>query len=349
MKRILKKTANAAETSFDQLTKQLSVKLMADGKVHIHPYNGMGNSERIFMRGRVLRDKEIPKPKSEDSYVRNLLNMWQHVTSDEIPNVRVKATLGTKSQIFTTDDEGYFLVEMENPGLDPTQLWHPLELELVDRPDQLPVEATAQILIPKADAKFGIISDIDDTVLQSKATSYVAAATLMFFKNAKTRTPFEGVAELYKTMQQNEKNPVFYVSSSPWNLYEMLTSFFEYQDIPKGPLFLADYGFSADQFIKPGHGNHKLDQIDQILSMYPDLNFIMMGDSGQKDPEIYQKAIAKYPGRILAAYIRDVTRSSRDKEVVSIAESVTQAGVPMVLAKDSDAILSHLGQSHKVL
>ncbi|MEM9775554.1 MAG: phosphatase domain-containing protein [Chloroflexota bacterium] len=342
MKRILKKTANAIETSFDQLTEQLSVKLMADGKVHFHPYNGMGNSERIFMRGRVLRDKEIPKPKDEDSFVRNLLNTWQHATSDEIPNVRVKATISGKSDIFTTDEEGYFLVEMENPGLDPDQLWHPLELELIDRPDHLPVEATAQILIPKAEAKFGIISDIDDTVLQSRATSYVAAASLMFFKNAKTRMPFDGVAELYKAMQQNEINPLFYVSSSPWNLYELLTDFFDYQDIPKGPLFLADYGFSADQFIKPSHGNHKLEQIEHVLSMYPSLNFILMGDSGQKDPEIYQKAIAKHPGRILAAYIRDVTRSNRDKEVIKIAEAVTQTGVPMIFTEDSNTILTNL-------
>ncbi|MEM8861429.1 MAG: phosphatase domain-containing protein, partial [Chloroflexota bacterium] len=76
--------------------------------------------------------------------------------------------------------------------------------------------------------------------------------------------------------------------------------------------------------------------------------FILMGDSGQKDPEIYQKAIQKYPGRIMAAYIRDVTRESRDAEVLEIAEAVTQSGVPMLLAADSSAIMRHL-KSHNWL
>ena len=344
MKNILKKAADTVDNSFDALTQNLSKRLMADGKVHIHPYRGLGNDKRIFMRGRVLRDKEIPEATDEDSFVKNLLNTWRHITSDELPHVRVEAKIGSQTQIATTDEEGFFEINIRNSDLPAGQLWHDIDLKLIDRPDELPVTATGEILIPTT-PQFGIISDIDDTVLQSKATNYLAAAKLMFFKNAKTRLPFDGVAELYQALTNKRQNPLFFVSSSPWNLYELLTDFFEYQDIPKAPLFLVDYGFTADQFIKPGHGDHKLQQINFILEMYPHLNFILMGDSGQHDPEIYQQVIQHHPERILAAYIRDVTNSRRDDEVKKIAAEVTANGIEMILADHSNLIAQHMRQN----
>lgn len=341
MKTFLTKVADLADDQFDALTQRLSDRLMADGKVHIHPYRGLGNNERVFLRGRVQRDKQIPKAQSRDNFAKNLINMWRHVTSDELPNVRVQAQIGSKKAIFTTDDEGYFVIEMENPSLPADKLWHEIELTLIDRPDDAPVSAIGQVLIPPNNAEYGIISDIDDTVLQSKATNYVAAAGLMFFKNSRTRLPFEGVAELYQELNKHGKNPIFFVSSSPWNLYTLLTDFFEFQTIPKAPLFLVDYGFSAEQFIKPGHGEHKLHQIEMILEMYPHLNFILMGDSGQHDPEIYKEAIQNHPDRICTAYIRDVTTDHRDKEVLKIADEVTAAGTEMIFADNSDVIRIH--------
>ncbi len=335
MKNTLKKAADSADNLFDTLTDNLSNRLMADGKVHIHPYNGMGNQERLFLRGRVLLDKEIPKSEDQDSYLKNLLNTWQHITSIEIDNTRVGAKIGGLTHVVKTDSEGFFEIEMDNPGLPEDVLWHDIELELLDRPDDRPETATGQIMIPPANAEYGVISDIDDTVLQSKATNYLAAATLMFFKNAKTRLPFEGVAELYQSLQKNGRNPICYVSSSPWNLYELLTDFFDYQDVPAGPLFLTDYGFSADQFIKPSHGDHKLEQIEHILNFYPNLQFILMGDSGQKDPEIYQKAVAHHAQQIKACVIRDVTNARRDQQVAQIAADVSATGTDMIFAADS--------------
>ena len=218
----------------------------------------------------------------------------------------------------------------------------------MDQSDDQPEYAVGRFMIPPVGAEFGVISDIDDTVLQSKATNYLAAARLMFFKNAKTRLPFEGVAELYRALHKNGKNPICYVSSSPWNLYELLTDFFEYQGIPAGALFLTDYGFSSDQFIKPSHGQHKLEQIEKILNFYPNLQFILMGDSGQKDPEIYQKAVQSHPDQIKACVIRDVTSERRDGEVAQIAADVSAAGTDMVFVSDSAEMLSYFQRKQLV-
>jgi phosphatidate phosphatase APP1 len=141
---------------------------------------------------------------------------------------------------------------------------------------------------------------------------------------------------------QNGRNPIFYVSSSPWNLYPLLTDFFEFQSVPTGPLFLKDYGITPDQLLTSGHGKHKLAQIEKILSTYPELPFVLIGDSRQKDPEIYQEVARLYPGRIKAIYIRDVSNDKRDAEVKAIAAEVEQQfGTPMVFAADSFIAAEH--------
>ncbi len=103
-------------------------------------------------------------------------------------------------------------------------------------------------------AEGGVISDIDDTVLQSSATNYLRAAQLMFLDNARTRFLFAGVAALYHALSADGRNlAIFYVSSSPWNLYELLTDFFDFQGFARWySLFLKDYGITADQFISFG-------------------------------------------------------------------------------------------------
>ena len=344
MKDTIKHGMHRIDEQFDKLTAQLSDRLLADNRVHIHPYNGLGNSDQLYLRGRVLLDKQIAPADDQDSFLKNLLTTGQRITSVEIPNTQVKAQIGGSTQVVTTDEEGFFEIEIENPGLPSDQYWHPIDLQLLDQAEEDRATAVGRIMVPPAEAEFGVISDIDDTVLQSKVTNYLAAATLMFFKNAKTRLPFEGVAELYQALHKNGRNPICYVSSSPWNLYALLTDFFDYQGIPAGPLFLTDYGFSADQFIKPSHGTHKLDQINKILSIYPNLQFILMGDSGQKDPEIYQKVIKRHPSRILACMTRDVTNGRRDRTVAQIAEAVSSGKSKMIFTESTAEMKTYFQQ-----
>jgi phosphatidate phosphatase APP1 len=101
---------------------------------------------------------------------------------------------------------------------------------------------------PPPSAQFGVISDIDDTVIRTDATRLLRMLKRTLLENARTRLPFEGVAEFYSGLHARRTvralNPVFYVSSSPWNLYAVLTDFLEHQGIPLGPLMLRDWGIS---------------------------------------------------------------------------------------------------------
>ena len=102
------------------------------------------------------------------------------------------------------------------------------------------------------------------------------------------------------------RNPIFYVSSSPWNLYDLLDDFLELNAIPAGPIFLRDIGTDTGKFIKtPGHG-HKLERARTLIARNPQLRWVLLGDSGQADAELYAEAAQEFGDRIAAIYIRDV-------------------------------------------
>ena len=165
-----------------------------------------------------------------------------------------------------------------------------------------------------------------------------------FLNNSLTRLPFAGVAAFYKSLQlgRNGKrnNPFFYVSSSPWNLYDLLTDFFDLNEIVEGPLLLRDYGLSENSE-NDNHQSHKLLEIIKILNTYPHLNFVLIGDSGQEDPKIYAEVVRQFPDRILAIYIRDVQVADREKIAVEISQSLIASRVEMVIVDNTVEAAEH--------
>jgi phosphatidate phosphatase APP1 len=204
--------------------------------------------------------------------------------------------------------------------------------------------ARGRIMIPPPDAQFGVISDIDDTVLRSNSLNYLKLARNVFLKNARTRLPFEGVAAFYEALQQGTEdscNPIFYLSKSPWNLYDLLIDFFAIRGIPLGPLFLTDLGISPQKLFMPHTHKYKLGNIQLLLDTYDHLPFILIGDSGEKDADIYDYVAERYPGRILAIYIRNVTGPWREAALEALKARAEQAGVEMILAKDTGVAAAH--------
>lgn len=322
------------------------------GKLCIVPYRGYGTQTILYLKGRVLRDKGITSPMEDDTVWLNLLNMYKRYQSDEIPGARVLARFGDLAQEVVADEEGHFEITFEPPAL-PTidGVWHEIELELLDYPgkDKNPEEpqsvtATGYVIVPPADADFGVISDIDDTVLRTDVVNLLAMARNTFLKNARTRLPFAGASAFYDVLRHGSGkhfNPIYYVTSSAWNLYDMIVDFFAVRNIPVGPLFMINMGITDEQFIVPGHHTHKFNTIQTLLDTHPTLPFILIGDSSQKDPEIYLDVIRQNPGRILAVYIRDVTESVRDTEVQAIIAEAVELGVEMIFVEDTFVAAQH--------
>ena len=124
------------------------------------------------------------------------------------------------------------------------------------------------------------------------------------------------------------------MSSSPWNLHAFLVAFLRHRDFPLGPVLLRDLlGSRAGR--EPKHV-----RIHEILELHPDLPFVLIGDSGEKDPEIYADIVRSHPDRVLAVYIREVRLDPGDGRVEQVTDAWDHE-VPFVLAADSDAVRRH--------
>lgn len=338
-----RRIVHRTENRFDRIKARLSRRYDRNDPYILVAYRGYGTGQRLYLKGRVLEDNGISIATPEDSRWRNLVNTYKRFESDEVPGALVKARFQGLEQHVVTNEEGYFDLWFTPPqSLPEDTLWHPVELELVSpvREGQKPVLTIGTVLAPPPSAKFGIISDVDDTIVHTHATSMVAMGRTVFMGNAHTRTVYTNVPAFYHALQKgktgNENNPIFYVSSSPWNLYDMLDEFLTLRGIPPGPLMLRDWGITNDEVMPTKHAPHKFKAIRQILNAYPHLPFILIGDSGQEDTTIYATIAEEYPNRILAIYIRDVSyRPKRVAALKALIETILAKGLPLVVSRES--------------
>jgi phosphatidate phosphatase APP1 len=347
----LKKLAAKIEGNYDAVAFELRKRLNGDDPLQIVAYRSYGTLNRLYVKGRVLRDKGIKKSTDADSVLRNLVNMYKRFESDEVPGAKLELIFEGKHYEVITDSEGYFTINLytEVP-VTWNDMWHEVEMKLVEAPFAFTsdLKTIAHVLVPPADAEYGIISDIDDTIVKTTATSLLAMSRNTFFHNAHTRLPFAGVSEFYKSLQlgRNGKrnNPFFYVSSSPWNLYDLLIDFLDINDIPEGPLLLRDFGLDVDKE-SSDHMGHKFKEIKNILLTYPNLNFVLIGDSGQEDPKIYQEVVQQFPNRILAIYIRDVQLADRENIAIDISKDLAASKVEMVIVDNTVEAAEHAAKN----
>ena len=170
--------------------------------------------------------------------------------------------------------------------------------------------------MPAAGARFGIISDVDDTILQTGVQRVGRMIVQTFTGSSLTRTPFPGAVELYRDLAA-DVNPVFYVSSSPWNLHAFLLAFLRHRGFPLGPVLLRDLlgtvgGSRAEARAASARSS----------TCTRDLPFVLLGDSGEKDPEIYADIVREHPGRVLAVYIREVRLDPGDGRVEKVSDAL---------------------------
>ena len=301
----------------------------------IETYVGHGSAHGIVVRGRVLDDPSPSEATEDEGVVAAVRRTVRGFLTDELPGVPLRVRVAGATVETVTDAEGYFRARLQPR---PDQLatpWTTGTVELAGAYRGLTGPHTTQIQVRVAgpDAQFGVVSDIDDTVLQTgvQRVGHMVQRTLT--GSALTRRPFPGAAELYRDLAADE-NPIAYVSSSPWNLHAFLLAFLRHRDFPLGPVLLRD-ALGSNTGLED-----KVDRIHEALDLHPELRFVLLGDSGEKDPETYADVVRAYPGRILAVYIREVRVDPGDGRVEKVLED-WDADVPFALAEDSDAIRRH--------
>jgi phosphatidate phosphatase APP1 len=334
------------ELGFDRLVWGLRRRFGRLGALQIVTYRGFGTSEQVSLRGRVLEASVLERSLPADTRLVSFRRMLRRFHSHELPEASVRAALGSRNAEGRTDDEGYFELPVSAPELDGAGDWKTAVVEVVAAPVRglVPVQATAEVLVPSASVELGIISDIDDTVLQTHVTQKLKMIWVTLSGSAFTRMPFEGTSELYRALwagaSGHANNPVFYVSKSPWNLYDFLVDFMDYHELPRGPLLLRDMGLRDAPPL-----DHKTASLQLLFETYPKLSFVLIGDSGERDPDIYLAAAARYPGRVRAIYIRDLGgKTSSGAAAVrasAMRERAQSYGTEMLWVEHASGALRH--------
>ena len=354
MKAFVRSAVGRADDLADRLLERLRAKLGHDHDATIVPYLGHAGSNGAYLSGRVLRRPPLVSPAATDSKWRNLRNVYTSFATREVPHARVRALFAGACAETTADKEGYFHVELRPDPQPHESVWRSAAFELIYPAPANPANAhvTASVLTPPASARYAVVSDIDDTIVATNVTSKMKMALTVLLSNAHTRMPFAGLPAFYRALRDgiggNEENPFFYVSNGPWNLYPLVLDFLSLNEIPVGPLFLRDFG---DELLFPStpEGTHKLARIDRLLETYPDLPFILIGDSGERDPEIYSEIVERHPDRVRVIYIRSIARSrERMSALEKLIRQVSATRTQFVLVPDSEFAAVHAASENLI-
>ncbi|HEY9839618.1 MAG TPA: phosphatase domain-containing protein [Candidatus Obscuribacterales bacterium] len=279
--------------------------------VSLQVYPSYATPNQVVIRGRALEaTSSVPTP--QDSWWDNLKRSLHQLESDEIPDLPVEITFQGQRYGVTTDEEGFFELRLSpNPPLQPGN--HVVQVQLADQTSgHWALPGLGQVMIHATQGRsVGVVSDIDDTILQTQVTSKRAMLKGIFFKNADTIQAVPGMAALYQALEwhldKRIDGDIHYLSGSPVNLNERLDRFMAINGFPEGSLDLKHLGTGPNTDKLMAQDDYKLNKLRKLFQTYPERQFILIGDSGEKDPEIYRQIQQEFPAQVLGSLIHNVT------------------------------------------
>lgn len=313
-------------------------------KLDLKLYRGYANKEGLIVSGHVFESWAPDKYRMDRKGIRHAVSIIHMFRIKPLENVPV--TLKFKDIEVTTKTlyDGYFRFTIPYAGhLEPG--WHPYQVSC--RISKFGIVECSELLKPYV-SKLGIISDIDDTFLVSHSGNFFMKLYVMLLKNINKRKVFNDVVPHYQALsragQESEEasNSFFYVSSSEWNLYEFIDSFIRIHELPKGVLKLKKIKKGISDFLFTGRGSHdhKFIKIKDIISYYPQLQYVLLGDDSQKDPYLYERVVKVFPQNIKAIYIRQ-TAHHKKKEVMEVLKNIETMHVATCYFHDSSEAIAH--------
>lgn len=337
--------------------------------VRVQPFFGFRSERHLHLVARALKGREPAFEKR--SFWRDLTNMAGQYLSREVPDLEVELEYGLAdgqsiSQRAISGPEGYVRFDIALPGNagrpERTRWERALVRWSLDGGHG--GEVPAWILTPGSLTRTGIISDIDDTILETGITgsfrkiarnwkrvmaqmpsdrTIVPGATAFYSAiGGKAASTKEAEAAIDALIPRARVRPVFYVSSSPWNLFSYLITFKRERGLPLGPVMLRDWGFNRKTLGSKSHGSHKVEAIERIVETFPDLRFALIGDDTQKDLVAFGEIATKFPGRIAAVFIRAASGEPFSQEEERAVGLIRDAGVPFWSGSDYEAALHFL-------
>ncbi len=223
---------------------------------------------------------------------------WRSFLTAPVPHAAVRVEVGGRVHEVRADRGGYVDAVLD-ADLEPG--WREVRVGLGG------ATATAAVLVVPPGPGTALVSDVDDTVMVTALPRPLLAAwnSLVLHEHARRVVP--GMAALYRRWHAaNPGTPTFYLSTGAWNVAPALRRFLERHAYPAGPLLLTDWGPTNTGWFRSGTA-HKLRTLRRLLAEFPELRWVLVGDDGQHDPQIYGEIAAEHPDRVHVVAIRRLT------------------------------------------
>jgi len=306
----------------------------------IRVYNGYANQQAFFLFGHVLKQSPLTHKQFRQNFLSNTFSVIRLFLVKPFPHTDITIHWQNERIVTTTDENGFFKInwKLQAPL---SSGWHSVFAELIINGKTVCKEE-GKFLVPSA-THLALISDIDDTFLVSHATQLRKKLKVLLSENAQSRKPFHAVVRHYQLLAKEEdhQRPFFYISSSEWNLYDYLQEFKHNYQIPEG-IYLLSSLKQINQLLHTHQQKHdgKYMRIIRILKAFPELHFILLGDDGQRDPDIYHSVVKQFPTNIRCVYIRQIEQQPTATMHNMIA-SMNILGVPLCYFKNSEEAIEH--------
>ena len=313
-------------------------------KVDISIYRGYMNEKELTISGHLFKSWAPSQYSIEKRAIQHAFSVLKMFTIKPLANARVTLQFQDRSVSTKTMKDGYFNFKVPFDVSLESGWYH---CNVVCEHNEFNIVATGEILKPHT-GRYGIISDIDDTFLISHSSNIFKKLYVMLTQNIDKRKIFDDVPTHYQALStagvssKKSFNSFFYVSSSEWNLYSFIVAIANKHRLPKAVIKLKKIKTGLGDFLFTGGGNHdhKFEKIKEIISFYPELQYVLLGDDSQKDPYLYERICKVFPKNIVAIYIRQ-TGSKSKKEVESVLKNIETLNVECLYFTDSSDAISH--------
>ena len=301
----------------------------------VTPFPGYGGTDWVRVLGRVLIvPPRTPPSDGEYGGVRG----WRSFVAVPVGFAQVSVDIGGVTHDVVADRGGVIdtvLPASLAPG------WQTFTMSVEGGE---PVET--RVFVVGSDVRFGVVSDVDDTVMVTALPRPLLAAWNSFVVNEHARQPVAGMAVLLETLVRDRPGiPVVYLSTGAWNIAPTLMRFLRRHLYPPGATLLTDWGPTHDRWFRSGQ-LHKSENLRRLAAEFPDITWLLIGDDGQHDDEIYTRFASEHPGNVAAVAIR---RLSPTEAVLAGGRTAvndhTAASVPWVSASHGAGLLRRLREA----
>lgn len=298
----------------------------------VTPFASYGSQEWVRVLGRTLI---VPSARNSDSEELGRVRGWRSFASVPVGYAQVQVTVSGITHEVVADRGGVIDVVI------PASLASGWQTFTMSVEGSESIESRAFVVGPEVE--FGLVSDVDDTVMVTALPRPLLAAWNSFVVTEHARQPVPGMAVLLERVaRENSGAPVIYLSTGAWNVAPTLTRFLRRHLFPPGSMLLTDWGPTHDRWFRSGRA-HKMDNLERLRHEFPAVRWLLVGDDGQHDDELYTRFAAAHPDNVAAVAIR---RLSSAEAVLAggrtTVDDHSAARVPWVTGDDGAALLERL-------